>query len=149
MLAEATEQVPEVESFGGLFTSSYWKAPRRMVAVRVSLGVPKGLDRELEELPVAFPWGLLDIADREEFEARYRARLEGRKDRVLRDVRRLRERHPGVDVVLCCWEPLTKSDQWCHRRMLAVLLEEWTGEEVPEYPQAVDNRGQGGANQVK
>ncbi|MFE6551705.1 hypothetical protein ACFVHS_25345 [Streptomyces sp. NPDC057746] len=38
----------------------------------------------------------------------------------------------GRTLVLCCFDVLSKSGNWCHRSMLAAFWREETGEEIPE-----------------
>jgi hypothetical protein len=127
----AGSPLPHVEA--SLVTASFWTVnPRRMVPVRVSLGVPKTLAYEPVEWPVTYPWGLLGITDRDEFEARYLARLEVQRDRILRGLAEIRESYLGWPVALVCWEDLRRPGSWCHRRMVAARLTAWLGEEVVE-----------------
>ena len=46
----------------------------------------------------------------------------------------------GDDVVLLCYEDLTKPGEWCHRRIVAEWFEHHLGIEVPEWTPPIKTR---------
>jgi hypothetical protein len=79
------------------------------------------------------PYELLGVDDRDEFEARYRERLNRfGAEEILRVLEALAAGYAAGGVVLLCFEDLTKPGEWCHRRIAAAWLEEQSGIEIPE-----------------
>jgi hypothetical protein len=103
------------------------------VAVAASIGQPKWplpypLEHELRDL---MPFGLFgrDLPP-DEFEARYRKRLERvGVDRLRRQFQAIAAEHRGEPLVLLCRE---KPGEPCHRRVFADWWRERTGEAIPE-----------------
>jgi hypothetical protein len=79
------------------------------------------------------PYELLGVVDREEFEARYRERLDRfGAEKILRVLEALAAGSEANGVCLLCFEDLTKPGEWCHRRIAAAWLEEQAGMKIPE-----------------
>jgi len=117
-----------------LMTSSYTKhRAEDGVAIATSIGQPKwplpySLDHEIRDL---MPFGLFgrDLPWNE-FEAGYRARLDGiGVERLRRQFDAIAARHPGQPLVLLCWE---KSREPCHRSVFGAWWREQTGQDVHE-----------------
>jgi hypothetical protein len=107
--------------------------PGHGVPVRITVGAPKfwGNRRQLADLRVVAPYGLMDPAiPTDECRQRYLARLEPRAGRIVADLARIARQHPGEQLVLLCFEDVSKDE--CHRTWLAEWLEEHYGIEVPE-----------------
>ncbi len=123
-----------------LYTASYARMRERagdasLLPVRTSVGKPRFWP-EAAAFPLVkelAPWGLVRIADEEEFTRRYRARLESIGVEAIRT--RFDEIHataPGRALVLLCFEKLQAPGDWCHRRTWARWWLERTGEVIPE-----------------
>jgi len=81
---------------------------------------------------VVFPYNLLKVTDRGEFERRYRARLDQHADRILAELDTMRRDYDGARLCLLCFENIAKPGQWCHRTTLAGWLAEHLDEAIPE-----------------
>lgn len=124
---------------GRLFTWS-WRAaldaePLGVTLVRISLGRPKWVPTSrtatIPYIAGLAPAGTLFDLEGEEFEQRYRARLDGfGVERVERRFREVADSYSGRPLVLLCFE---KSPGDCHRSSFARWWQERTGEVVPEY----------------
>ena len=127
-----------------LFTSCYGAKAliigSGQAAIRTSLGAPRwkldytiaGVCREI--MPDRPMLGL----GFHEYEVAYRAKLE----RVGADVIQqafceLSQAASGRDLILLCFEDLTKPDLWCHRRIFADWWTEKTGQVVLELKAAI------------
>lgn len=116
-----------------LFTCSYSEYhPDMGVAVRITLGRPRGRvipDADIRELaPRGWYWNASD----EEFLKAYRDQLDRYGVEHLSKIfTQLTEFGSGAPLVLLCFERLNKTPG-CHRRMFAQWWQERTGEEVPE-----------------
>jgi hypothetical protein len=135
--------------FTSRFTAVYrLKTPTEdlpFVPVRTSLGLPRFI-REASKWPYAeklAPKGMIHVADRDEFNQRYHALLDGYGfDAVAHDLvdiwrcqtpESYRETPPAdrKPLALLCFEDLD-TDDFCHRRCFASWWLENTGEEVDE-----------------
>jgi uncharacterized protein DUF488 len=116
--------------------TSYYAAGERirhsgMLGVGISVGKPPWpLPYPHTFLDSAAPYGLLQVADQETFEARYVERL----DRIGVDHFRdefsvIATEHDAQGLALLCFE---KAGEECHRRLWAYWWERQTGEHVPE-----------------
>jgi hypothetical protein len=128
-------RVPGEEGVIELYTS-HWRSPllREVAAtiIGISRGTPRGNPgfayRVLRSL--APSRRTFAIADRERFEAAYRAQLEEiGAEHILAELERIAGNGAAI---LLCWERLADPSEWCHRRMLADFIERETGQEVPE-----------------
>ncbi len=122
-----------------IYTSRYqsgdliWRSGA--VPVRITVGHPRfklgfELGATVRELaPDRSMFGLSDA----EFSLVYAERLESLGVEVIRSLlRQISEALGGRDLVLLCFEDLTKPGEWCHRRTFARWWEERTGERVEE-----------------
>lgn len=106
-----------------------------LAPVRTMVGAPKfTLGYELAgSVAMLAPYGLFSIEDRAEFEAAYRAQLDGfgvaKIRAALEDVAAA---FGAAGVVLLCFEDLHDPAEWCHRTIFAAWWREHTGEEVVE-----------------
>jgi hypothetical protein len=104
------------------------------VPVRTSVGVPKFAGPAAREWPRCdelVPWGLLGNMPESAFTARYRARLEKiGADRIRESLIAIHERHGHRPLMLLCFEP---AGAFCHRRLVADLWQEWTGQTIDEH----------------
>ncbi len=122
-----------------LFTSCYGAKKliidSGLVAVRTSVGHPRW--------KLAYPIGavILEIAplrnmlnlSRDEYHARYINKLEMHSvDTIARRLNEVSAANEGRDLVLLCFEDLTKPRLWCHRTMFAEWWREKTGQAVEE-----------------
>jgi len=122
-----------------LATSRY-AAREKVVAsglapVRTTTGAPRfRLGYELAgNVGMLAPYGLRSIEGRAEFEAAYRARLDGFGVEEIRAALEEVARAAGTEgVVLLCFEDLDDPTQSCHRTIFAAWWREQTGEKVVE-----------------
>jgi hypothetical protein len=122
-----------------LFTSRY--AARKLILasgaapIRTSLGQPKwylgyDLAGSCRLLMPTYPMLQMELA---EYERVYRKRLDQFGVEKIREaLEELSQQNGDRDLVLLCYEDLTKSGQWCHRRLFASWFEEQTSEVVAE-----------------
>src|SRR5512132_2627392 len=106
-----------------------------LAPVRTTVGAPKfKLGYELAgSVAMLAPYGLFSIGDRAEFEAAYRARLDGFGVEKIRAALEDLARSAGAArVVLLCFEDLDDPAQSCHRTIFATWWRERTGEHVIE-----------------
>ncbi|HEU5032739.1 MAG TPA: hypothetical protein VFV01_48005 [Spirillospora sp.] len=123
-----------------LHTCSYSEyRPGMGVGVRASLGTPRWIKRET-------PWpyvreiaphgSYLNVPSLAEFYDRYLHQLETHgAARIGRRFAEIAAAHPGpevVDLVLLCFEKLSKAGAECHRTFFARWWTEQTGEQVDE-----------------
>jgi hypothetical protein len=121
------------------------------VPVQVTIGTPKFWGRRppLEDARVLAPWGLFEL-EGDEFDRRYRQRLDGIADRVVVTLAAIAAQHPGERLVLCCFEDVW-AGQHCHRRTFAAWWEERFGVAVPEVvadARSAPERPQGGQDRL-
>lgn len=116
--------------------------PFGFVPVKTSVGSPRFIAeaKDWPQVGMLAPHGLMMITDREEFEARYRARLD--EHGVLAIAEALRAVHDGqsaprLPLALLCFEDLDKGE-WCHRRTFAAWWEEKTGQAIEDCNTAED-----------
>jgi hypothetical protein len=122
-----------------LATSRY-AAREKVVAsglarVRTTVGAPRfALGYKLAgNVSMIAPYGLRSIEDRAEFEAAYRARLDGfGVDKIRAALEDVARAAGAAGVVLLCFEDLDDPAQWCHRTIFAAWWHAQTGEEVAE-----------------
>lgn len=101
-----------------------------VVPVAISVGKPKGFSGE--SLGLLAPWGIFRRLRGEAFRLAYREALErAGVERIRRALNAISSRHGGADLVLLCWEDVSKGAS-CHRRIFAEWWEEKTGERVEE-----------------
>jgi hypothetical protein len=106
-----------------------------LAPVRTTVGAPRfRLGYELAgNVGMLAPHGLRSIEDEVEFEAHYRARLEGFGLEKIRAALEDVARAAGTEaVVLLCFEDLDDPTQSCHRTIFAGWWREQTGEDVKE-----------------
>jgi Protein of unknown function, DUF488 len=107
-----------------------------LVKVGITVWPPRfKLGYAYERLPMLTPYGgLFHESDRERFTRAYYARLDtAGVETVLHALRAISERHGGRDLVLLCYEDLSKPDEWCHRQIAAQWLQERAGLTVAEW----------------
>lgn len=120
-------------------TSRYFARQKVMYSglapVRTTVGAPRfRLGYELAgNVAMLAPHGLRSIEDEAEFEAAYRARLDGFGVEKIRAALEGLARSAGTaGVVLLCFEDLEDPTQSCHRTIFSAWWREQTGEEVVE-----------------
>jgi len=132
---EQAEQVPEVESFGGLFTSSFSRfRPEWGVPVAVTVGLPGWFEPVYEVWRTVAPFGLLDLESEAEFRRAYRARLHRLTPKVLAELADLMAAYEPAPLIWLCFEA---PGVFCHRRLLAEWVEQRTGLLVPEWEEGL------------
>ena len=117
-----------------LFTGRYRTFHREFgVPVSITVGLPRWkLGYELSHARWLAPWGLLELADEEEFRRRYRARLHKLTASVIRQrLQKIADERGDDRLVLLCFEDVLAGEA-CHRRDFAQWWEEKTGATVPE-----------------
>jgi hypothetical protein len=120
---------------GRIVTSRYqsWQ-PGHGVPIQVTIGTPKfwGGRRQLVDLRIAAPWGLMDPElPTDECRRLYVQRLDDRADRIVGGLAAIARQNPGERLVLLCFEDV-EAGQVCHRRWFAEWFEDRYGIEVPE-----------------
>jgi hypothetical protein len=106
-----------------------------LAPVRTTVGAPRfALGYKLAgNVSMIAPSGLRSIEDRAEFEAVYRARLDGfGVDKIRAALEDVARAAGAAGVVLLCFEDLDDPARWCHRTIFAAWWLEQTGEEVAE-----------------
>jgi len=117
-------------SDASLYTASFASVdPARVVPVLTTVGTPRFTSYPLVEWRTVAPWGLLDVADPEEFRRRYRHRLHRLTPKILAELADLRAAYDPWPLALLCFEA-DPAD--CHRALLGEWIAEQTGEEVRE-----------------
>jgi uncharacterized protein (DUF488 family) len=103
-----------------------------LAPVGITVGAPRfelGY-RLADNVRMLAPFGLLTIADEDEFTRRYRERLDRYStDKILGVLAGIARREHTPGVVMLCYEPVGK---FCHRRVLAQWIGEKNGQRVPE-----------------
>ena len=106
-----------------------------MVKVAITVGKPKWpVGFEFVEFNLLAPFGrLFRIDDREEFTKAYFEKM----DRIgvaaiSKRFQEISDQHGGKDLVLLCYENLTKPGEWCHRQVFAQWWLRETGEGIEE-----------------
>lgn len=107
----------------------------RHLIVQTSVGVPRfGAFPEWEMDSIKPPKEILGMAEADYVKA-YLAQLERIGVEAIRNELQELEAEAaktGREVVLCCFESLKKSGQFCHRRIFADWWQRQTGEVIPE-----------------
>ena len=102
--------------------------------VGIVRGLPRfklGYERAGNIIDIAPPREIFHINSREQFTAPYMAHLDGiGVERILAQLQKYVEL--GKDVVLCCYEDVRESDEWCHRLVFAEWWFRKTGEVIQE-----------------
>jgi len=125
-----------------IYTSTYW-SPKVKAAVLAGKAVAVGItlypSRREYDYPVvarltslAPDHRLFRIEDKDEFRTGFRARLHRQWLKAKGELDGIAANFPGMDIILMCWEPLNKPEDWCHRQFVAEFITEKTGEEVTE-----------------
>lgn len=105
--------------------------PRWGVPLQTSIGAPKWWKRPLEDARFLAPFGLMDVEDRDEFEAGYLKRLDIIGiDQIARRLNVIAENYGRQRLIALCFEDVSR--QWCHRTMLSAWLKEHAGVDVRE-----------------
>ena len=118
------------------FQNKALAAHPELIKVDITVGQPRfRLGYTYERLPLLAPYGaLFHETDRERFSRAYYERLDmAGIETVLDALRAISERHSGRDLVLLCYEDLSKPDEWCHRQVAGQWLQERAGIVVAEY----------------
>lgn len=137
-----------------LFTSRYSNQAGIIrsgaVPVGITLGRPKfPLKYEPVYLRQLAPDGsMFHLNEREEFEPKYRQKLDRIGIHEIREtLREISRQNGGRDLVLLCYENVTKPGEWCHRQVFADWFREQTGEVVEELEESrheqIDRPSQG------
>jgi hypothetical protein len=116
-----------------IYTSNWGTAlPNNFKRIGISRGTPRhgpGGYRVYRPLQPGEWWA--DCASNEEFRQRYFTIL-GRLNpqQVVTDLVRLAD---GKIPALLCWEPPSRSSQWCHRGLAAAWLHDELGLQIKEF----------------
>lgn len=119
-----------------VYTSRYGNpelSNERHVLLQISLGKPKFrlpyfLDGDVDELK---PYESFRINDYDKFRDVYFKRLN--KVGALKIKEKIESFYQsGKDIVLLCFEDVTKPDDWCHRTIFIEWWKEKTGQELKE-----------------
>jgi hypothetical protein len=111
-------------------------AVRGFLPVQTSLGSPRFIAeaKDWPQVGQLAPHGLMKITDRDEFETRYRARLDGHGVLAIAEALHAiyaAQPAPRLPLALLCFEDLDKGD-WCHRRTFAAWWEKNTGQVIED-----------------
>jgi hypothetical protein len=107
-----------------MHTSSFWRFYHRLDQRLVSIALKTPEWFQGQRYPALAPRLDMLHLEEEEYRREYQAILDGLDPRqVYEDL--------GPDAVLLCWEP---PGAFCHRRLVAVWLEQHLGVGVPELP---------------
>lgn len=119
-----------------IFTSRYsFKIPQEFQAVSISVGKPKWqLPYSLEIYDKLAPYGVFNkYNDEEPYKKAYFERLDKYGvAQIRKDLEQISNKNGGKDVVLLCYENLSKPELWCHRTHFAEWWFEQTGEIIQE-----------------
>lgn len=106
----------------------------KYIPIQISLGFPKfRLQYTVvgKMLMLAPEYSLLRVNNEIEYQRKYIERLEYIGiDRIKHALSSFSQE--GKEIVLLCFEDVTKDGQWCHRRMFADWYESKTGEKIDE-----------------
>jgi len=106
-----------------------------LVKVAITVGKPRWpVGFEFVEFNWLAPYGrLFKINDRREFTVGYFEKMDGiGVDAIRKRLQEMSDQHGGKDLVLLCYENLTKPDEWCHRQVFAEWWLRETGEVIEE-----------------
>lgn len=123
-----------------LFTSRYGNKnlPKDVVPVGITLGKPKfKLNYEVAAYlrDLAPDGSMFKINDRAEFTPKFFRKLDRiGVDEIRRQLENVSKRHGGKNLVLLCFEDVTKPGEWCHRLVFAEWWEARTGQKIDELP---------------
>jgi hypothetical protein len=113
------------------------REPRGFLPVKTSVGSPRFI-AEAKAWPKAeflAPYGLIKIEDRDEFETRYRERLDGHGVPAIAAALHaiyVGQPAPRLPLALLCFEDLDAGD-WCHRRTFATWWTNRTGLVIEDF----------------
>jgi hypothetical protein len=131
-----------VQIWTSRFQNKALAAHPELVKVGITVGQPRfKLGYSYERLPLLAPYdGLFHETDRERFTRAYYARLDAAGvDAVVGALQAISDRHYGSDLVLLCYEDLSKPDEWCHRQIAGQWLQDRAGISVEEWlPEAAE-----------
>lgn len=123
-----------------IYTGRYYSTPitrqvldGKLLPVRITAGYPRGIAYRLpESLPGLTPERAMLDLEAESFRAVFLFKLERLWADTLPQLQAIAERHPGLPLVLLCFENLEHKGQWCHRTMAAEFITEKTGMQILE-----------------
>lgn len=108
------------------------KMPEDMIKVRISLGNPRW------KTPYQISGTIkLLMPHRESLQLDIQSAVSDYKKKLSQtDIETVKKEILafGENVILLCFENVTKDDSWCHRRIFAEWYEQKTGEVVQELP---------------
>ena len=110
-------------------------AKTEAVKVGISLGAPR-FKKEYELAGNAFalaPTRAMFNLDKTVFEAQYRKRLDNLGVERIKSILSTFGYGKEKEMILLCYEDITKPEDWCHRTVFAKWWEDNTGEIVEEY----------------
>lgn len=125
MVPLVTSRYRAVHDFGKL------GRPFGFLPVQTSVGSPRFISeaKDWPKVGMLAPHGLMKIADRDEFEARYRERLDSHGVPAIAAALHaiyVGQPAPRLPLALLCFEDLDVGE-WCHRRTFAAWWQEKTG----------------------
>jgi hypothetical protein len=106
--------------------------PDMGVPLQTSLGTPKWVSYGLVKFMPIAPSGYMLNKSHSEYQALYLDRLDRYSQEVELGFRNVADLYPGQDLVILCFENLSRPNAWCHRTMFAKWWEGRTGEQVVE-----------------
>lgn len=118
-----------------IFTGSWSTClPDTHLKIGVSRGVPRGTPAGYRRYPALNPGSWFRSVAAGEFHRLYHDEVLKKLDaeRVVRDLTAI---SAGRIPVLTCFEKSAPGDDWCHRGIISVWLNDKVGLEVPEYGQ--------------
>ena len=111
------------------------KDQSKYALVRTSVGVPRW------PLPNPIAFELLEAAplsswlklNKDAYSPLYVERVKQRRGEWWYErIAQLEKQAGGRVLALCCFEDLRNTDNWCHRRLFAEVVDRWLGIEIPE-----------------
>lgn len=117
-------------------TSNFWQYPTGSNRIIISQAVPDSIESGYKCYPKLAPGVWFKNPEYKNnaaaFEKRYFAEILGHLN-PQKEWENLHQLTGGTEPVLLCWEPLKKTGEYCHRRMVAKWFEETLGVTVHEY----------------
>lgn len=126
-------------------TSNFWQYLIGSNRIVISRAVPRGIEAGYRHYPKLAPGGWFMNPEYKNNSAAFEERY---YDEILvplnphEEWERLHQLAGGSEPVLLCWEPLKKTGEYCHRRMVAKWFEKSLSVTVLEYVPIEQNTNQ-------
>ena len=123
-----------------IYTSRYSNkelAKTESFKIGISRGKPRfslGYEIHANLISLAPPRAIFGMPDREMFKKRYFGHLDYLGLEKIKEILGRTGYGTEKELILLCYEDVTKEDNWCHRTMFAEWWEKQTGEKIEEYP---------------